>query len=81
MQIIKHMRLHHIGGANKFIIGLLWIVGGMKNVTTIGPSSVKGTSSKFVKPKAVKATPQNVTEFSVRFVLQSFTEKKAEIFA
>jgi len=80
MQIIKHMRLHHIGGANRLIIGLLWIVGGMKNVTTTRPSSVKGTSSKFVKAKTVKATPRNVTEFSVTFVLQSFPRKKAEIF-
>jgi len=47
--IIKHMWLHHIGGANRLIIGLLWMVGGMKNVSTIGLSSVKGTSSKFVK--------------------------------
>jgi len=75
------MWLHHIGGANMLIIGLLWMVGGMKNVTTTGPSSVKGTSSKFVKAKTVKATPRNVTEFSVTFVLQSFPGKKAEIFA
>ena len=27
--IIKHMRLHHMGGINRLIIGLLWIVGGM----------------------------------------------------
>jgi len=48
---------------------------------TTGPSSVKGTSSKFVKAKTVKATPRNVTEFFVTFVLQSFPGKKAEIFA
>jgi len=53
----------------------------MKNVTTTRPSSVKGTSSKFEKKKIVKATPRNKTEFSVTFVLQSFSEKKAEIFA
>jgi len=47
------MQLHHIGGTNKFIIGLLWVVGSMQNVTTIGPSSVKGTSSKFVKVKNI----------------------------
>jgi len=47
------------------------MVGGMKNVTTTGPSSVKGTSSKFVKAKTVKATTWNVTEFSVTFVLHS----------
>jgi len=74
------MWLHHISRANKLIIGLLWMVGGMKNVTTTGPSSVKGTFSKFVKAKTVKATPQNVTKFSVIFVLQSFPGKKAEIF-
>jgi len=45
IQIIKHMWLHHIGGANRLIIGLLWMVDGMKNVTTTGPSSVKGTVS------------------------------------
>jgi len=61
-----------MGGVNRLIIGLLWIVGGMQNVTTTGPSSVKGTSSKFVKAKTVKATLQNVTEFSVTFVFQSF---------
>ena len=76
IQIIKHMWLHHVGGANRLIIGLLWMVGGMKNVTTTGPSSVKGTSSKFVKAKTVKAIPQNVTEFSVTFVLQSFPGRK-----
>jgi len=46
------MRLH-MGGANKLIIGLLWIAGGMQNVTTTGPSSVKGTYSKFVNAKTV----------------------------
>jgi len=34
-----------------------------------------------VKEKTVKGTPQNVTEISVTFVLQSFPEKKAEMFA
>jgi len=53
----------------------------MKNTTTTGPSSVKGTSSKFVKAKIVKATPRNVTESSVTFVLQSFPGKKVEMFA
>jgi len=61
-----------------------WVVvfvGGMKNVTTTSPSSVKGTSSKFVRAKTVKATSRNVTEFFVTFVLQSFAGKKAKIFA
>ena len=49
----------------------------MKNVTTTGPSSVKGKSSKFVKTKTVKATPRNVTEFSVTFVLQSFPREES----
>jgi len=53
IQIIKHMRLHHMGGINKLIIWLLWIVGGMQNVTTTGPSNVKDTSSKFVKAKNI----------------------------
>jgi len=41
-----------MGGTNNFIIGLLWITGGMQNVTiTDLPSSAKGTSSKFVNMK------------------------------
>jgi len=34
-----------------------------------------------VKVKTVKATLRNVTEFSVTFLLQSFSGKKAEMFA
>jgi len=52
------MRLHQISGANKLIIELLYFVGGIKNVTTTGPSSVKGTSLKFVKTKTIKANPE-----------------------
>jgi len=33
-----------------------------------------------VKAKTIKATPHNVIEFSVTFVLQSFPGKKAEMF-
>jgi len=47
------MRPHHMGDTNKFIIGLLWIIGGMHNVTTASLSSVKATSSKFVKAKTI----------------------------
>jgi len=58
---------YHRGGA-KFIIGLLWIVCGMQNVTTTGHSNAKGTSSKFVK------APEHNS--SVAFVLQSFLERR-----
>ena len=34
-----------------------------------------------MKAKVIKATPQNVTEFSITFVLQSFPGKKAKMFA
>jgi len=62
-------------------MGLFWGQDGMPKVTTTGPSSVRGTSSKFTKVNMVLALPWKVTDPSTTSVLHSCPEKKATIFA
>ena len=63
------------------MIGLFWAQGGMPKVTTTGPSSVRGTSSKFTKVNMVLALPWKVTDPSTTSVLHSWPKKKVVIFA
>jgi len=63
------------------MIGLCWGQGGIPKVTTMGPSRVSGTSSKFSKTKTVVALPWKVTDPCTTSVIHSCPEKDVAIFA
>jgi len=60
---------------NRLTIGLLYIVGGIKKVTTTGPSNTRGMSSNWANVKIEWAIPLKV-EFSTLLVLQPFPKEK-----
>jgi len=48
------------------MIGLCWGQGGIPKVTTMGPSRVSGTSSKFSKTKTVVALQSDESLYHIR---------------